>query len=274
MSRRRRVDCAAARRPARRGRYSSTPGGIRGLPRDVLTAVHRDGHAGHAPGVRQVEHRLGDFVGTGPAPKRHQLGLPGEGLGVLPRARQGRARCHAVDANVRRQGLGKRRRSRVQCALGERVGEEARRRPKYPLVDNVDDRRIVAAARLRREGLRQKQRRPQIDVELAFDPLALKGAECVGFELARVIDEQRQRTQCGGCRTDQRRRRRVVGEIGDHHSGTAARRFDFGAQRIGLRAGAMGVDRNRVARLRQATYDRRADTARAAGHQRNAICWL
>jgi hypothetical protein len=36
----------------------------------------------------------------------------------------------------------------------------------------------------------------------------------------------------------------------------------------------MGVDRNRVARLRQATHDRRADTARAAGHQRNAIRWL
>jgi len=66
----------------------------------------------------------------------------------------------------------------MEAALGEPVGQEARRRPKHPLIEKIDDRRI--RARLRRKGLRQKQRRAQINGEMAIELRPVKPPDLVG----------------------------------------------------------------------------------------------
>src|SRR5262249_7945047 len=70
--------------------------GVGGAPSEVLAAVDREGDAGHASGAREIEHRVGDVLRAGTTLERKRAHLPGEGLGILTRARQRRARRHRV----------------------------------------------------------------------------------------------------------------------------------------------------------------------------------
>ena len=97
---------------------------------------------------------------------------------------------------------------------------------------------------------REKQRRAQIDGELAVEARGIERADLVRLEARGVVDQQRQRPERAGGRRDESGDRRVIAEVRAHHGGAPARAHDLVAQRLGLRDGALRMDRDRVARPR------------------------
>ena len=108
-------------------------------------------------------------------------------------------------------------------ALAQGVGEELRRRLEHPLIEQIDDRGIGLARRLRGEGPRQERQRAQIDGDGGSAELrAIEGRDVVGLELSPAL-LTRSVSGPNARRRDQPADLIVLREIGEHHRGAAAR---------------------------------------------------
>ena len=114
----------------------------------------------------------------------------------------------------------------------------------------------------RRAG--EPERRGEIDIEHALPVLVLEAERQHVARQAGIVDQDGERPRRLLRRSDQRVRRRGVGEVGGADMGALA---EFAGQRIERLAPRAG-ERDRRALAVQRARDRRADAARGAGHQR------
>src|SRR5262252_8985263 len=108
----------------------------------------------------------------------------------------------------------------MKPALRQPIREKPWSRPVYPLVENVNHR--PARRCLRREGLRQEQRRPQINCEMAIEAFPIKIPDLIGLELGGVVDKEGQRADRGDGGGHQASYSIVIREVGSDDAGTPA----------------------------------------------------
>ncbi len=232
----------------------------------MLAAVHRDGLPGDVVRAGEKQHGVGDLFGRRAVSERHRGAATRECLIILPGVRQGGAWRDCIHAQVRRQGLGKRRGRHMKPALGQPIGEKSWRWPVYALVEHVHDR--PARRRLRGENLRQKQRRTQVNREMAIEPVPIKVGDLIWLEFGGVVDEEGQRPDRRDGRGHDAEHASVIGEISRDDAGTPAIASDIVAQlRRGLER-PVGVDCHRISGPSERQHDRAADTPGAAGDER------
>jgi hypothetical protein len=121
---------------------------------------------------------------------------------------------------------------------------------------------------LRGEGLRQEQRRTQINREVAIEPVAIKVADPVWFECGCVVDEEGQRPNRRDGGRHQASYAVVVGKIGRDDAGAPSIARNTVSQLARHLERAVGVDGNRITCAGKRQNDRAANTAGAAGDQR------
>ena len=76
-----------------------------------------------------------------------------------------------------------------QAGLGDGVGEVFRIEAQNFLVEYVDDVAAGAVGKLLGEGLREEDRRPQIDLEVSLPTLSVEAFDRIPIEAGRVVDE-------------------------------------------------------------------------------------
>ena len=156
----------------------------------MLATINRNCNAGDAFCLGEIEHRGSDVVRPRAALKWQTLSLCRKLHIGLARAGKRGARCHCIHSNFRRQCLCQRYGRGVQCAFTQRVREEVRSWPQYALIDDIDDRCVHSGRCLRREGLRKKQWRCQVDGNGTLEARGRQSFDIVRLEFASVIDQK------------------------------------------------------------------------------------
>ena len=115
--------------------------------------------------------------------------LLGEARVGLAAAAQRQAGGDAGHPEPRREGLGQKLGQALQADLGQRVGEEIRIEVVELLVEQVHDQAGLAVGQLPRQGLRQQQRRAQVDGHVAVEIVGLGSGRAVELEQRGAVDQ-------------------------------------------------------------------------------------
>ena len=141
---------------------------------------------------------------------------------------------------------------------------------------DIDDGCVDTGGRLRREGLRKKKWRCQVDGDGALEACGRQSFDVVGFELASVIDQKSELAKCRG-RGNKAAHCFLFGEIGKHHTGASAGSRDCLCKPLGILARIVCMQDHCITCPRKCECDRRPDPAAGAGDQgraRRMLCPL
>ena len=117
------------------------------------------------------------------------------------------------------------------------------------------------------KGLGQKDRRPEIDVEMRLPVSPIERVELVPVETGGVVDQAGGRAERLGASLDQGRKRVQPGKIGGESGRFSALALDLRNERQGLGRGGAVMDADAPAASRQIERDGPAEPAARAGHE-------
>jgi SAM-dependent MidA family methyltransferase len=188
--------------------------------------------------------------------------------GALLARLHGQAGRNADHAQLRRQRLRQYRGGALQGGFGQGVGQEIGIQVEQLLVQQIDDHRLRTVRRGRVQGLRQQQRRGQVDAHMGVQQGGVEGGGAVVFEQRCVIDYASDRAQCGGA-LQQAGDALGIGQVALQRQRAPAQGFDVGYGGLRLLRGLVIMQRNVPALPRQRERDHAADAPGGAGDQRD-----